>query len=881
MKSFYTSVNRYGNSILYRGYNESGVAVSHKYKFSPTLFIPSKDPSEWTSFDGTDITPMNFDTMREAKEFLEQYKDMDNLKLYGTTNYIHQFITDKFPGEITFNPNSINVVNFDIEVASDDGFPVPEKAQHPITAITVKSSKSSVFQVWGCGDYDAEKCQIELHGNVIQYHKCKNESELLAKFLGYWVKDYPDIITGWNTRWFDIPYIVNRIKLLGSEDAMRRLSPWKLVNEKNQMIGGRMNYGFEITGIQQADYLELFRKFGYSYGAQESYKLDHIGYVVLGERKLSYEEHGDLFNLYKNDFQKFIDYNIKDVQLVDRIDEKMGLINLIFTMAYKAGVNISDTFGTTSIWESIIYRRLLKNKIVSPINQIKPVEYNIIGAKEESTTGSGDAARDNQDKRVSSTIAGGYVKYPQVGAHDWVVSFDLNSLYPNIIVQANISPETLVRDNIPRADYFDTVKDENGQEHYIPKCHNRVSEYLNKSIKPDLKYSTCANRIQFYKSRQGIIPSLIVEYYAERSEIKKKMLSAMSRYQKEKTRKLEAEINSLENNQMAIKILLNSLYGALANKYFKYFDNALAESVTITGQLSIKWAEKRINQELNKILKTKKKDYVIAIDTDSVYINFGPLIKKLNPKDPVQVLDKICKEHFEKVISDSYKDLYEYCGHFVPRLEMGREVIADRGIWTAKKRYILNVHNSEGVQYAEPKLKIMGIEAIKSSTPEIVRNKFKDSFKIMVSGTEQEGEQFINNFKSEFFELKPEEVSFPRGVQKLGKFSDKENGNLYKKGTPIHVRGALLYNQAILKHSLSKKYPMINSGDKIKFCYLRTPNPIGENIISFPEYLPPEFGLHKYIDYEKQFEKTFMDPLDPILKAVKWMQPNTLEDFFV
>ena len=842
MKSFYTSVNRYGNSILYRGYNENGAAIAQRYKFSPTLYTPSKKPTKFKGFDSGYVAPLNFPTMRDAKEWLEQYEEMEGVNIFGTRNYIHQFITEKFPGEIDFEPNAINVVNFDIEVASDSGFPVPEQAAYPITAITVKSSKSSVFQVWGCGDYDSEKCEIELHGNLIQYHKCKNETELLAKFLGYWIKNYPDVITGWNTRFFDIPYIVNRIKNIGGEAAANRLSPWKLVSERNIMVGGRMNYGYDITGIQQADYLELFRKFGYSYGPQESYRLDHIGYVVLGDRKLSFEEHGSLLDLYKNDYQKFIDYNIKDVQLVDRIDQKMGLINLVFTMAYKAGVNVTDTFGTTAIWESIIYRRLQKNNIISPINQIKKVVY--------------------QNKSNPNVIEGGYVKEPHVGAHDWVVSFDLNSLYPNIIVQSNISPETLVKDK--------------SFGHY----EQDVQYYLNSKDKTSKEYSICASGVPFSHEKQGIIPELIVEYYAERTQIKKKMLKAKSQYEKEKSRPLEAEINQLENNQMAIKILLNSLYGALANKYFKYFDNALAESVTLTGQLSIKWAEKAINEEMNKVLKTGNKDYVIAIDTDSLYINFGPLVQKLNPKDPVAAIDKLCQTHFEKKLAQAYDKLFHNLNGYTPRMEMGREVIADRGIWTAKKRYILNVHNSEGVQYAEPKLKIMGIEAIKSSTPEVVRNKFKEAFKIIISGDEQQTRKFINEFKEEFRLLSPEMVSFPRSVQNVGKWKDRIH--IYSKGTPIHVRGALLYNHHVSDLFLDKKYSQISSGDKIKFSYLKLPNPIKENVISFPDFLPTEFKLHKYIDYDMQFDKTFIEPLNPILEAVGWSvkEQATLEEFF-
>ena len=846
--AFYTSVNRYGNSILYRGYTDNGTAINERIKFKPTLFVKSKEPSRWKSFDGDDISPVKFSDMKEAKEFLHTYEEMDNFKAYGTTNYIHQFITEKFPNNISFDINKINVVNFDIEVASDDGFPTPEEAAYPIISIALKSSKSTIYQVWGLDHYDPAESELDLDGSLIQYHHCKSEEELLVKFISYWSKNWPDLITGWNTRFFDIPYLVNRIRLLGTEEAVKKLSPWKMVNERNVFKGGRELPGYEIVGIQQADYLELFQKFGYSYGAQESYKLDHIAYVVLGENKLSYEEFGNLYTLYKENHQKFIDYNIKDVQLVDRIDAKMGLISLALTMAYKGGVNVNDTFGVTNIWESIIYRRLLSKNIVSPIKQINKVPYSIVG---------------NPDSEHKTSIAGGFVKDPQVGGHDWVVSFDLNSLYPNIIVQYNISPETLLRSH--------NIRFPSGPAAYLSnyKSDEQISD----------KYSVTASGVPFTKDKQGIIPELITEYYDERSQIKRKMLDAKSAYEKTKEYKLESEINQLENNQMAIKILLNSLYGALANKYFKYFDNALAESVTLTGQLSIKWAEEAINKEMNKILKTDK-DYVIAIDTDSVYINMGPLVKKLNPPDPVQALDKICQDLFEKVIAAAYDRLFHYMNAFTSRMEMGREVIADRGIWTAKKRYILNVHNNEGVQYAEPKLKIMGIEAIKSSTPEVVRDKFKAIFKIMVTGDQQATRRFIDEFREWFKTLPPEQVAFPRGVSQIDKWKDRRN--IYGKGTPIHVRGALLYNHELQDKALTKRYGAIQSGEKIKYSYLKLPNPIRENIISFPDYLPPEFNLHKYIDYDIQFEKTFIEPITPILEAVGWSvkEEATLEDFF-
>ena len=827
MSSFYTSVVRYGNSMLYRGYDASGKRVIKKETFSPKFYVPAQKVTGWSGLDEVPVGAVEMPTMREAKAWLEQNKDVSGFNIYGTTNYIHQYITEKFPREIEFNRDAVNVMSLDIETDYDNGFPTPDKAEHPVLAITTKSSKDNVYRVWACGDYNKEAALIK----PVQYIKCEDEWDLLLKLLDYFGNEYssPDVITGWNVKFFDIPYLVNRVAKVLGIDQVKKFSPWGMVDYRQITRMGRTDETYDLRGIQTLDYLDLFKKFGYTYGPQESYKLNHIAYVVLGEKKLSYDEFGSLKNLYKEDFQKYIDYNIKDVQLIERLEEKMGLITLAMTVAYKGGVNYTDTFGVTSIWESIIYRKLLSNKIVPPIK---------IG--------------DN----FKTQFAGGYVKEPQIGLHNWVVSFDLNSLYPNLIVQYNMSPETLTGNS----------------------TYGGVDYYMDGN-KTDIDFSTAANGSTYRKDKQGVIPTIIEDYYSERSSVKKMQLASEKQYQKTKTIELEREINTLSNKQLAIKILMNSLYGALGNKYFRYFDLRLAEGVTLSGQLAIQWAEKAMNEAMNKILKTDK-DYVIAIDTDSLYCNFGPLVSQLNPKDPVAFLDKICKEHFEPVLAKAYDQLFINMNGYKNRMEMSREAIADRGIWTAKKRYILNVHNNEGVQYAEPKLKIMGIEAIKSSTPEIVRGKFKEAFKIIISGDEKQTQDFIQTFKNEFKSLPAESVSFPRGVTNITEWKDRKM--IYKKGTPIHVRGSLLYNKYLKEYHLEEKYELVNNGDRIKFCYLKLPNKIRENVIAFPEHLPKELGIDRYIDYDLQFDKTFIEPLKAILDAVGWNVEDqmTLEEFF-
>jgi DNA polymerase elongation subunit (family B) len=842
MLQFYTNVSRYGNQILLRGYDH-GRRIEKKIKYEPILFTSTNLKTNWKALDGTPVGVANagkrFESMRAANEYVTANKGVSGKTIYGNTKYIPAFINDYYPGNIEFNRSTINVATIDIEVASDDGFPEPEKADHKVISIAMKSNIGETYYVWGLGDYDVE--QSYMKENLVVYRKFDREDDLLINFITHWSSQQhsPDVVTGWNTRFFDIPYLVNRINRMLGEAYVKRLSPWGMVDRQEVTKMGRTQTAYELKGISQLDYLDLFKKFGYSYGPQESYKLDHIAHVVLGENKLSYEEYSNLHTLYKHNHQKFIDYNIKDVELVDRIEDKLGLITLCMTMAYKGGVNYNDTFGTTLIWDTIIYRKLFANNIVVPFIEDK----------------------------TKSAYPGGFVKDPHVGIHDNIVSFDLNSLYPSIIMQYNMSPETIANGEITQFD---------------------IENVLTQSSRPDNRGKALAANGQYFNTdRPGIVPFIIDEMYKERVDIKQQMINAQKELEKvdkndkQEMYRIERDIAIAENRQMSIKILLNSLYGAMGNRYFRFFDQRIAEAITLTGQLTIRWAEYSLNAYLNRVLQNKEwKDYIVAIDTDSLYVCLNDLVEKVQPNNTIDFLDKVCQDALEPELEKSYADLYSMLGGVDNRMVMKREAIADRALWTAKKRYIMNVHDNEGVRYAEPKMKIMGIEAIKSSTPAPCRKALKEIFHVIMKEDEKSVQLAIEQFKNYFKTLEPDEIAFPRGVTQVKKWQDRNS--LYKKGTPIHVRGSILYNKLVEDMQLKKKYEPINNGEKIKFLYLRQPNSIHENVISFPNYLPDEFGLKKYIDHELQFQKTFLDPIEPILDAVGWNSKEvaSLEDFF-
>jgi DNA polymerase elongation subunit (family B) len=841
--NFYTNIERYGNTLLWRGY-ENGKPFMRRVKYKPTLYMTTRGDTEYRTLLGKKpLESKKLDTMGDAKDFIERYKDVHGLEICGNTNYVASFIQEQYPGQIQYDMSLINIVMFDIEYDTTTGYTTTDEADKPINSIAFKSSKSDTYHLLTLKDYDKTKTITGIDPSKINHMSFEKETSLLSRFVQLWTNDYPDIVTGWNVEYFDIMYIVTRIIKLFGEEKAKQLSPWGNIRKTSREVFGKMQSTYAISGVSIIDYMDAFKKFGYKYGPQESYKLDHIAHVVLGEKKLDYSEYGSLSELYIKNPQLFFDYNLKDTHLIELMEEETALLALVMTVAYGGGVNYGEAFGTVGIWETTLYRKLMEKKLIPPLK-----------------SGPGDRAGE---------LVGGYVKDPKVGMHSWVVSFDLNSLYPHLMLQYNMSPET----------YLSDLRQYVSQE--------MVLEDRFKNENPD--YSVCANGVCFSNKQLGIIPEIIDEYYGNRSKIKKHMLAVEQEMENEKDKDRKADLKrqmtQLHNAQMAIKIAMNSLYGATANIYFLYYINEMAEAITTSGQLSIRYAQKSVNAYLNKVLKTENKDYVIYIDTDSIYVDMSELVAtvfgtvNITRQQGEEFLDKVCREKIEKVIAEGYAELAEKMGAYRNAMSMKREKITDKAVFVAKKRYILNALNSEGVHFAKPKISVTGIESVRSSTPEICREKMKEAFNVIMNGTEKDTQEFIENFRQEFFTLPAEDIAKISGTDNIEKYMEK---GTYKAGCPMHVRGCILYNKFLKDNSLEKRYQLIQSGDKIKFVYLKMPNPIRENMISFPNVLPKEFGLEKYINYETQFDKVFLSPLQNILEAIGWTSKkiDTLEDFF-
>lgn len=838
----YTNVMTVGDTVLFRGIDTDGMRIQHKdTSFQPDLFVTTSKPSKYKNIYGESVGKVNPGSIRDCRDFIEKYQGIGNMTVYGNERYVYQYIHQKFPGEMDWGYEGIRVAYIDLECTCEDGFPSIENPTEQLLVITVCIDNQ--YHVFGLGEYSG-KYSTEKN---VKYYQNDNEESLIYSFLHFWQEAAPDIITGWNVNLFDIPFLINRIKVVLGLDAAKRMSPWNMIRERNVKVMNRDCVSYDIVGIAILDYYDLYKKF--TYKQQESYKLGNIANVELGEEKLSYEEYDNIKDFYKSDWNRFLDYNVKDVELIVSLEDKMKILELVITLAYEAKVNFDDVFSQVRTWDSLIYNHLIQKDVVIPLS--------------------------SRSAPKNDAFVGAYVKEPKLGMSRWIMSFDAASLYPSLIQFLNISPDVYAgkRDDIN----FSMIDD-------------LIAQKVDTSFAKESGVCVAANGTCYRRDRQGFLSELMEKFYIERSKFKSMMIQAqkdivvvdaeiaigaganLSELEAKK-KKLQTDVVRYRNNQAVRKVALNSAYGSVGNAYFRFYSLDLAEAITTSGQLVIRWVENALNVYLNKCLKTEGADYVIASDTDSVYVCFDEVVKQLYKGEQetqkiVDFLDELNQEVIQNFINKKMDILSEYLNGFPGKIVMKRESICSNALWIAKKRYVLNLWDEEGVRHQEPKIKAMGIEVQRSSTPKLVRKELTTALRYVMDDDQDALKAHVKKIQDVFDVVDLEEIASPRGCNGIIKYAS--DVSIYSLGSPIAVRGSLLYNHFLKAKNLDKKYSLILDGEKVKFIYLMTPNPINENVISFMSRLPNEFGLQQYIDRDMQFQKTFMDPLRLILASVGW-----------
>lgn len=828
---FYTSVGTDRNNILLRGY-ENGKRVHRKIPYNPYVFVPTNATSEYKTLEGKPVEKLPLGSLSDAREFINMYKDVPTFKYYGLTRWEYVFINDEYSGDIDYDTKQIKTCYIDIETDSRGGFPDIATANKAILSVTMYVD--GTYYLWAMKDFVP-------HMDNIVFYKFDSEEKMLESVVRRWRELDFDIVTGWNSDGFDIIFLYNRIERLFDQATANKLSPWGRARKRSYFNKiGREQHVVDLEGLASLDYLELYMKFTYS--KQEQYSLDYISEIELGEKKVDYRELGysDLNDLYERNPQLFLEYNVKDVYLVKKLDDKLKFIDQASAIAYDAKVNYSDALTSVLLWDVIIHNYLMSKNTVIPQ--------------------SGGSRKEKQ-------IAGAYVKDPDVGRYDWVVSFDLNSLYPHLIMMYNISPETFV-ERIPGITPDSILNDTESWRYHITKAKEQ-------------NMCIAGSGSVFKKDSHGFLPELMKRYYDDRKKFKKMMIQCKQQLQEDKdNEELKRKVVQYDNMQMAKKISLNSAYGALSNQYFRFYNDDLAEAITLSGQVSILWAMKKVNQYISKITG-KEGEYVIASDTDSLYVELKDLVNKFcadkTTKQKVDFLDRVCEDRIQPYIDGFYQELADKVNAYEQAMQMKREAISEAAIWTGAKRYIMSVWNNEGVAYDPPYFKMTGIEAVRSSTPTVCRGAIEEAARIILNSDQEELYEYIEKFKAEFYSADIASIARNSSVKDIVKYSNAT------KGIPMHVNGALTYNRMLAEKGLTNKYPKITDGDKIKFVTLRLPNPSRSAVVAFPNgYLPTEFNLHDYVNKDEHLEVGFMNPIRTIATAAgkKVDKISTLEDFF-
>lgn len=855
MSNFYTNVWMEKGKVYCKGYTAKGAPFFIKRTPTPYVFIRDNGESDETfvTLDNKPVRRKKFASTYEAYGFLERFKDVDGLQVYGTNRWLYQWVNDNFPGELLPDTSHVRVGYLDIEVESDGPFEPAIRAQKKIISITLRHKTTNY--VWGLKEFDSSKVE----GTI--YFQCSTEKQMLNSFLDIWKQLDLDVISGWNVEQYDMVYLTTRLGIVLGDHGPALLCKHGRPKYRKIKQGFHEVDLVTIPGITILDFMILYKK--YVRSSEESFKLDFIAEKVLKQNKLDYSEYGSLHNLYVNDHQKFIEYNIQDAVLVAKMEETLQLIVLVMTMAYICKVSYTDAMGTVTKWDVLTHNYLLERGIVVPWN-------NIDVAEEESAVG-------------------GFVKEPQKGKHKWIVTFDVASLYPSLIRQCNISPERLVG-QIPDV----TIED-------MLDCTVRTPSKNFDEIRETLlqhNAGLCSSGCVFSNKIQGFYPALMELYFNKRKFYKDKAKIAKTKISDIQSKlaqtpndsklisllsKAEEEFNVNNILQQAMKIHLNSAYGALLNKGYRWNDIRLGESITKTGQTAVKWVMRDINIWINDKANTKGIDYCIAADTDSNMFTIAALIDQTKPYEQqvAQAID-IADNQIKAVISKSFKNFRETYNHREMVVSMEREVVGDAGIFVGKKRYAINVINLEGIPCDPPYQKITGIDAIKSSTPRIVREALKKSIHMALTQEEADLRRFVADFKAKFMQSPFEDIATPKSVNGIVKYHD--DYRIYGSKCPIHVRGSLLYNDLIQRSGhASQGFKLIEEGEKIKYIYLRKPNPLHENVIALPAVYPETLDVFDYMDYNTQFEKTYISPMQQIAEVLDWdleEKPSLLESMF-
>ena len=825
----YTNVSQYGSKLYVRSIDQ-GTRHKERISFAPLSWADQPNikqsnethVSPWTTLFGEKVYPIRHESIEDFKSFNNNMKDVSGIQLYQSPGHQYQYIAQAYPDAIQFNISDLLIYTIDIETETEYGFPDVNNAQEKILLITLHCSNTDDTMTWGIKPFDNPG-----------YRYFESESDMLQDFITWWHNNSPDIITGWNTRYFDIPYLYNRLTNILGEYHANKLSPFGICNaDEVKQLGNKIQTRIMIVGISDLDYLELYKKFTYT--TRESYKLDFIAQVELNEQK--HVNPGSSFkDFYVNHWDTFVRYNIQDTKLVVKLEQKMKLIELAITLAYESKINFEDVFSPVRTWDVIIYNYLNARNIVIPPKRVQ---------------------------KKNQQYQGAYVKEPLTGKHNWCVSFDINSLYPLTMVQYNMSPETIAHEHVDIQ-----IQDFLDDDPALPK-----------KLESFKQYAVAASGACFIKDKRGMLPELVNHFYDLRVVTKDRLIDAKKQLESldpasKNYLEVQNQIASLNNMQMAYKILINSLYGAVGSPYFRYYDVRIAEGITVSGQLAIRHIAKKLNQFFNGVLKDVN-DRVILIDTDSVVLGLNDLVQQVYkgnvPADPLKVihfLDIIAEQKIVPVIAKGFEELASLLNVYENKMIMKREALIDVMISCQKKSYAMSVYNSEGVQYKTPKMKIMGLQMIKSSTPGIMRDRLREALEIILRKSDNELQSYVKQIETKYSNYTIDEIAFPRKITDTEKYHSINT--IYSKGCPIHVRGALLYNHYVVKLNLIHKYKLIQNLDNIKFVYLKIPNPINEDCIAFlGDGIPSEFNLDQYIDYKKMFEKTFFIPVNDIMKCL-------------